>query len=146
MTPVSLGPDETKTMAQLHAAAFPERDAWSARAFRELVSLPSNSAFGIADKQTLHALLLVQFTDPELEILTIATVPEARRQGFAKLLIAHAEQKFRPEKSMLDVAADNLGAIAFYNSLGFSEDARRKGYYKRLEGQRIDAILMSKLS
>ena len=54
------------------------------------------------------------------------------------------ERELRPEKSMLDVAADNLGAIAFYESLGFFAEGRRIGYYKRLEGNRIDAILMTK--
>lgn len=144
MTPVLLGSDHVEPMAQVHAAAFSEHEAWTANAFLDLIRLSSTAALGIKDGQTLNALLLVQFADPELEILTIATAPDARRQGLARHLIAHAEQQFRPQKMMLDVAADNVGAIAFYNSLGFREDARRKGYYKRLEGARVDAILMSK--
>ena len=144
MTPILLGPDHVQAMATLHASAFSDQEAWSANAFLDLVILPSTTAFGIGNGSTLRAVLLVQWADPELEILTVATAPEARRQGLAEHLIAHAEQQFQPEKTMLDVAADNLGAIAFYNSLGFVEDARRKGYYKRLEGQRVDAILMSK--
>ena len=146
MTLTLLGPDHVGAMADLHASAFSAQEAWTASALLDLVILPSSSAFGLFDGGNLRALLLVQFADPELEILTIATAPDARRQGLANQLIAHAERKFGPSKTMLDVAADNVGAIAFYNSLGFLEDARRKGYYNRLEGQRVDAILMSKLN
>lgn len=145
MTPEQLAPDHAEAMAKLHAAVFPAPDAWSQSAFRDLLQMPTALAYGVwAEGGVLAAMLLIQYTAPELEILTIATDPAHQRQGLARRLIRHAERELRPAKSMLDVAADNSGAIAFYESLGFFAEGRRKGYYKRLEGDRVDAILMTK--
>jgi ribosomal-protein-alanine N-acetyltransferase len=144
MTPEQLTPDHAEAMAKLHAAAFPAPDAWSESALRDLVQMPTALAYGVWTGEELAAMFLIQYTGPELEILTIATDPTHRRQGLARRLLRHAERELRPAKSMLDVAADNSGAIAFYESLGFFAEGRRKGYYKRLEGDRVDAILMTK--
>ena len=95
----------------------------------------------------LVSFLVAQVVAGEAEILTLATDPEARRQGFAQRLLAQMEKRLHPSglsKWLLDVAADNQGARAFYEALGFQTDGRRKDYYKRLEGSRVDAILMSK--
>lgn len=144
MTLARLTPEHVDAMARLHAEAFPASEVWSGSAFCDLIQSPTARAYGIWAHEKLAALLMVQYVNPELEILTIATTPTHRRRGLAQRLIQHAERELRPEKSMLDVAADNLGAIAFYESLGFFAEGRRTGYYKRLEGNRIDAILMTK--
>lgn len=144
MTVSRLGIEHIDAMADLHAAAFPKPEAWEAQAFHDLLSVPTTQAFGVWEDPALVALLLVQFIDPELEVLTIATAPAMRRQGLARRLIEQVERELQPQKSMLDVAADNLSAIAFYETQGFFADGRRTGYYKRLEGERVDAILMTK--
>ena len=144
MTCTHLAAEHVGEMARLHAAAFPASEAWRESAVRDLIQIPTTHAYGFWAGEALAAMLLVQFVTPDLEILTIATNPDYRRQGLAQRLIHHAEGELNPEKTMLDVAADNLGAIAFYESLGFFPDGRRTGYYKRLEGDRVDAILMTK--
>ena len=45
---------------------------------------------------------------------------------------------------LLDVAAINTSAVAFYTALGFTQDGNRRQYYTLRDGKRSDAILMSK--
>ena len=142
-----LGPERSSLLAQLHAEAFPPEEAWNEAAFEGLLSRASTRAFGMERDAGLAAFLLVQFVHPEAEILTLATAPDFQRLGLAQTLVRNTESELRQqglEKWLLDVAADNLPAIAFYRKIGFEEDGRRAGYYNRLEGSRIDAILMSK--
>lgn len=142
---LSLG--DAAAMAALHAAAFPASEAWPVNAFNDLVAQQTTITAGLFIGGDLHAMLVAQFVASEAEILTLATAPVARRRGFAEKLLSDLEQRLRPKgltKWLLDVAADNVGAIAFYEKQGFQVDGRRSNYYHRLEGQQIDAILMSK--
>lgn len=143
MTIVSLTPSMGEPLAALHARAFSGSEAWSASAIEASLQQSVNSGFGIDDGR-IQSFIIIQTVADAAEILTIATDPEAQRQGFAKRLLVHIEQRIRPQKVMLEVAQDNPGAIAFYERAGFTKDGCRPEYYRRLEGPRIDAILMSK--
>lgn len=134
-------------MAALHASAFPQDEAWSLSAFKTLLVLPSVRAFGIGDAAGLDALCIVQVAAGDGEILTLATAPSVRRKGYASALLKAAGQilgQLGTGRFLLEVAADNHVARAFYLTLGFKTDGRRKNYYKRLDGVRIDAILLSR--
>lgn len=138
---------EAGQMAQLHAAAFDPAEAWGQDAFRGLLSQPATQAQGVFAGEVLIAMIVVQFAAGEGEILTLATDPAQRRKGLARLLVADMTQKLATQgltRWLLDVAADNRPALEFYRSLGFQVDATRRNYYNRLEGQRVDAMLMSK--
>lgn len=142
---LSLG--DAAEMAELHSVAFPASEAWPINAFKDLVAQQTTTTAGLVIDGDLQAMLVAQFVAGEAEILTLATAPAVRRCGFAGKLLSDVEQRLRPSgltKWLLDVAADNVGAIAFYEKHGFQVDGRRSNYYNRLEGQRIDAILMSK--
>lgn len=134
-------------MAKIHADLFMQDDAWDTAAIEDLLALPTTHARGIRADNALVAFIIVQFIPPEAEILTLATASSFQRRGLAGQLIDDLQNELAPQglqKWLLDVAADNLSAVAFYRKKGFQEDGRRPGYYKRLEGTRIDAILMSK--
>ncbi|MEM1147343.1 MAG: GNAT family N-acetyltransferase [Pseudomonadota bacterium] len=140
-------PSDAAQMAHVHAAAFANDAPWTGAAIGAMLERPEIRALGIWDGAQLVAFILIQCVDNTSEILTLATHPDHRRQGFARALILDLERQ--PEASgllnwWLDVAADNSGAIAFYQALGFRIDGRRPKYYARLEGRRVDAILMSK--
>lgn len=144
---VDLGLADSARMADIHRAAFPSDQAWRACQFEDLLKQPSVRARGMTERGEIQALVLFQIAVDQAEILTIATVPSARRQGFASALLADTEGRLIGEdmvKWWLEVAEDNHGAVEFYQSLGFKPDGRRPNYYKRLEGNRVDAILMSK--
>lgn len=139
--------EDAERMAVLHKAAFPEGEQWDAAAFADLLALPSTHAYGIGADIGLKGLLVLQVAVDTADILTLAIAPAHRRQGFAgQLLIAAAQilgmKGF--ERFVLDVAADNDSAIAFYRAHGFIEDGVRKNYYGRLDGRRVDAMLMSR--
>ena len=139
--------DDAAAMADLHGAAFSTPEAWSIDSFMDLFAHSTTHAEGMIIDKRLQALLVVQFVAGEADILTLATAPAGRRRGFARQTLDGLEQRLRQSgltKWLLDVAADNAGAIAFYEKHGFQVDGRRSNYYKRLEGQRVDAILMSK--
>lgn len=134
-------------LAKLHAAAFATGEAWDRCAFETLMAQDSVLARGIIRKDELVSAILIQVAADQAEILTLATAPSHRRKGIARALLRGSETeliKMNINTWWLDVAADNQAGLKFYESLGFSVDGRRSGYYKRLEGNRVDAILMSR--
>ena len=69
----------------------------------------------------------------EAEVFTFAVAPKYRRQGHGAALISAAIDGIRSrgiKNLFLEVRESNLGAIAFYERLGFSRIGRRKVYYR----------------
>ena len=67
------------------------------------------------------------FTD-EYEILSIATHPTHRRKGVARALIHDFCSRHKGDV-FLEVRELNLGAIAFYEAMGFERTGIRHSYY-----------------
>lgn len=142
-----LGGERSSEMSDLHAACFAAHEVWTSSAFADLLSLPTTYARGIFEADKLRAFALIQFVAGDAEILTLATAPEARQRGLAREILQSLQEELAPlgfEKWLLEVAADNSGALSFYQRLGFQTDGERRNYYKRLEGDAVNAILMSK--
>ena len=128
-------------MAALHGRCFTTPRPWSAAAFAALLADPL--CFALTEP---GALLLGRAVAGEAELLTLATAPEARRQGIAARLLAGflAEAQTRSaETAFLEVAADNAAAIALYQAGGFATAGRRRGYYTRPDGPALDALVMT---
>lgn len=139
--------EDSQRLASLHAQAFDLHSQWDEKAFESLLVLGSTLCLGSENKGVLSGLLLIQKAPPDAEILTLATLPSLRRRGVASDLLRAGLQILRQTgagKIMLDVSEDNSGAIKFYRNHGFEEDGRRKNYYRRENGQRFAAILMSR--
>jgi [ribosomal protein S18]-alanine N-acetyltransferase len=69
----------------------------------------------------------------EAELLRLAVVPEERRRGVARTLVAEGFERLRREDvqiCFLEVRTDNSPAIALYERLGFTLTTRRKAYYR----------------
>ena len=129
-------------MAALHAAGFPMERAWTTAEFTGLLNLPGTRAFGDA-----RAFALTRIAADEVELLTMATAPNARRQGLARGLMAQwlqTAQEDGAQRAFLDVAADNRAALTLYVSCGFEQTALRKGYYARPGHPLVDALLMAR--
>lgn len=127
---------DTALLSALHAAAFPA--PWSQHAFGDLLDKSGAKAYG-----TSNGFILMQKPAAgESEILTLAVIPTARRQGLAGKLIAHALEALALKRVFLEVAADNHAARALYEKLGFIETGRRAAYYKKPDGSRVDGVLM----
>lgn len=134
--------DRLARLASVHQAAFaPASRGWSTA---EIATLASAGALFADDRD--RGFVLFSHAADEAELLTIAVHPDCRRQGLARELMATAREnlsKTGARTIFLEVAADNLVAIALYVALGFSAVGTRRGYYRRSSGARVDALMMS---
>lgn len=126
MTPLT--PAHAEALALLHAASFSPPERWPPQAFHTQLTLPHT--FGFLHPQ--GALALSRAVAGEAELLTLATHPDARRQGLAQTLLAAtlAEAARRGAATLfLEVAETNAPARALYARAGFTQLARRPNYY-----------------
>lgn len=130
-------------MARIHTASF-ER-GWSAEEIRELLDQPGGKSFVYEQDGKRAGFALVRFVADECEILAIAVDEAYKRRGIGRDLLAHVHfysQRDGIHQVFLEVAEDNLAAIALYAGAGYVENGRRKGYYRRWHGRRVDALTM----
>jgi ribosomal-protein-alanine acetyltransferase len=83
----------------------------------------------------------------EAQLLNLSVVPDARRQGLGRLLLAQFvddSRRLGAEQMFLEVRVGNAAAIALYESAGFMRIARRVAYYPPTPstGVREDALVM----
>jgi ribosomal-protein-alanine N-acetyltransferase len=134
------------TLVLLDKEYFPY-SPWSPAQFKEeFAGIPSTRFFelAISDNEIVgYAGVIAPGPDAVADILTITVIDGFRRQGIAKRLIADIEIYCQSKGSsavMLEVATDNTGAIALYETLGYSQISKRSNYY----GSKKDAFVMQK--
>ncbi len=129
-------------MAALMARALPGARGWSEAEFADLMQRNGAIVTGGA-----NAFVIGQAIAGEAEIFMVATAPDARRQGHARRALQDfhaAAQSAGADRVILDVAADNSGAIALYQRAGYRQIAERKDYYPRSESPAISALILEK--
>lgn len=132
-------------LSRIHSASF-ER-GWSAEELRGLLEQPGAKAFIYDIEGSRAGFTLIRCAADECEIITIAVDAAHQRKGIGRKLLAHAAAHAVREgakKLFLEVAEDNFAATALYESAGFAEHGRRKGYYRRWHGRRVDALMMTR--
>ena len=80
----------------------------------------------------------------ESDMMNVAVLPEARRQGIAERLILALVEKLKEKGSRclsLEVRASNEPAIKLYQNLGFQPAGRRPNYYRN---PKEDALILRK--
>lgn len=137
---------ELGALSKVHAACFPV-DPWAVRDFLELLAIRGASGHLASSAEIGIAAFILDLIGPEdAEILTLGVLPTARRGGLARALIADLVKRARHKgarRLLLEVAADNHGAIALYNSVGFVLLGERPGYY-RLPSGKADALIFGR--
>ena len=133
--------------AALHETAFAH--GWSEQEFESLLAARSCVCDGAfeGDGGPLAGFLLSRRAADEAEILTIAVAPRHRRRGVAGELLRRQMRRLAEAgaaRLFLEVAEDNVAALALYKSLGFREEGRRKGYYRRAEGPAANALVLAR--
>ncbi|MCW5752707.1 MAG: GNAT family N-acetyltransferase [Alphaproteobacteria bacterium] len=136
------GPPDAALISAMSARCFAE--PWSGELLASLLAQP-----GIAGHLALldggpAGFVLVQEVGGTAEILLVATLPEARRQGIGRRLLEIGLAAARARGAghcLLEVAEDDGGAVAFYRQAGFLPAGRRRGYYARPGGP-VDALVM----
>jgi ribosomal-protein-alanine N-acetyltransferase len=133
------GTGHAEAMAAIHAAAVPDGEAWDAGAIARQLALAGT--FGLLDPE--GGMVLARVAADEAEILALAVIPQARRQGRGAALLAAAEQRAAAGGARvmyLEVAEHNGAARALYARAGYVPAGRRRGYYR--DGS--DALVMQK--
>ena len=136
-------PAEAAALAAVHTSGF--ETPWTGDDFARFLADPVT--FGrVAETADgdLAGFILCRTIAGEAEILTVVVATDIRRRGVGTVLLAEAMAvaSARAEAMFLEVAADNPGAIALYAAAGFEAVGRRSGYYGRLVGGSVDAIVM----
>ena len=140
-----LSSDEIVAISRLQAECLDE--AWSADTLQDMIANQSAFGRGVFNGAACVCFCIYQPCADDCELLSIATASSHRGQGIAKALMSYGEAQARQsgfDRMLLEVAADNSGAIALYSDAGFKTDGLRKRYYRRPDGTRCDAVLMSK--
>jgi ribosomal-protein-alanine N-acetyltransferase len=136
-------PADAAALAAVHTSGF--ETPWTGDDFARFLADPVT--FGrVAETADgdLAGFILCRTIAGEAEILTVVVATDFRRRGVGMVLLAEAMAvaSARAEAMFLEVAADNPGAIALYTAAGFEAVGRRAGYYGRLAGGSVDAIVM----
>ena len=129
-------------IAQLEKCCF--SDPWSERSIASelenklafwLVALEGDMVVGYIGSQTVM---------DETDMMNVAVHPDYRRRGVAEALVNGLVaylQKTGSRCLTLEVRASNAPAIALYGKLGFTEQGRRKNYYRN---PKEDALILRK--
>jgi len=128
-------------LARLHAASFTTPRPWTEAELAGFLADPLCDLIARDD-----GFALIRTLAGESELLTIAVDPARRRRGLGRTLLDAALVRARArgaEAIFLEVAADNLAAIALYEAAGFQRSGTRPGYYRQADGFRIDALTMA---
>ncbi len=126
-------------MATLHAAAFADERTWSAVEFADILKNDHVRAF-----TQPHGFALTSTAGGDTELLMLAVHPDHRRKGIARQLTLQWLDTVSPfaDIAFLEVADDNLPALALYTELGFGISGRRTAYYARQNAPAADALIM----
>jgi [ribosomal protein S18]-alanine N-acetyltransferase len=141
LTPVpALG---AEPLAALHRACFPE-DPWNAAAMAAILALRGFFGRLAWEGEAPVGFALALDLQGECEILSLGTLPQHRRAGIARTLLAEVcreARERRAEFAALEVAIDNTAARALYAGFGFTEVGSRPKYYRRGNAL-IDAVIL----
>ena len=122
---VRLAIEDAPALSSLESRCFAL--PWTEQAFAEAFAGKTFHAFGIRETASplspreLAGYIAVYHTPDEVEILNIAVREDRRRHGYGRLLMATALQ---------DAKESNAPAIHLYESFGFRQAGKRRGYYQ----------------
>jgi ribosomal-protein-alanine N-acetyltransferase len=133
-------------LASYEKQLFPYSPWNSAQFKEEFAGIPTTRYMSVAESGTTivgYCGVFLPAPGVEADILTVAVLPEYRRQGIAKEFMRQIEQWSHERGAsamMLEVEHSNESAIELYKSLGYMKISVRIDYY----GPGKDAFVMRK--
>lgn len=122
-----------------HAAALADIEAqqpraagWKKEGFESEIRQSCAQIYGEWQEEKLIGFLALRSAGGFAEILNIAVLPQAARQGIGFRLLAHALACLKEQKVCqvsLEVAQDNQAAVALYRKAGLCILGERKDFY-----------------
>lgn len=140
-----LAADDLATLVAFEARA--NDDAWSSVLLDSALNDESLEVWGRFEGKELTAVAIVSLTAFDAELQSISVLPARRRQGVARMMLAHVRVRAEAhgaQRLLLEVRESNLAAQNLYRQTGFAIDGQRRGYYRRADGSGENAVLMSR--
>lgn len=122
------GPAHAAALAAIHGEAFPPGERWGRDAMALQLELPG--VFALIDPR--GGMIIARVAADEAEILTLAVLPDHRRHGLARGLLAEAASVAAAHGAValfLEVALRNIPARGLYDAAGFTLVGQRRRYY-----------------
>jgi ribosomal-protein-alanine N-acetyltransferase len=135
-------PSDLEQVAKIERVSF--SDPWSFETFSAALAL-RHMRFLVAEERAsvgegggsepqLVGYVVALMTAEEGEVADVAVAPTARRRGVARALLDRVTAQAMEtgvRALYLEVRESNHAARALYESLGFAQVGRRRGYYQR---------------
>jgi [ribosomal protein S18]-alanine N-acetyltransferase len=140
--------DDLDTVVVLELEVFSSR-AWSPRSVEEeFVALGETRQMWLAEvaddgRTKAVGYAVGRYVDDVADLQRVAVLPSRRRLGIGRDLVDRVVGGAKDRgcsRVLLEVAADNIAAIALYEGDGFREIDRRPRYY----GGDVDAVIMQR--
>ncbi len=136
--------DDAAALSVLHNASF--REGWTRDDFTTWLARSEAICLVAEQAGEVVAFGLALASGSDAELLTIASVPALRGQGFGRRIMQGLQEEAASrglDRWILEVARTNLPALGLYKSEGFVEIGVRKDYYPG-EAGRVDALVMAR--
>ncbi len=130
-------------VAALEAICF--RDPWSEASVRSELTNPLSLWLVAVEDDAVAGYIGSQTVMDESDMMNVAVHPDHRRRGIAESLVTALCDALKQKGSSsltLEVRSSNLGAIALYEKLGFTQVGLRKNYYRN---PKEDALILRKI-
>jgi len=108
-------------------------DPWSAQSIGDAIQSGTSRAFVAEHRTDVVGYILARISGREGEILDLAVLPRARRQGIARDLLGTVSEALREagvQEVYLEVRESNQPAIALYQAEGYRPMGMRPHYYR----------------
>jgi ribosomal-protein-alanine N-acetyltransferase len=136
---------DVPALVALELELFP-LDAWvEATWWGELAGRPRRDYVVIRDAEGLVGYAGLDHGGEVADVTTVAVAPRAQGTGLGRRLLAELEHRAAARGAasvMLEVRADNAGALALYEGSGYAVLSTRPRYYQPGD---VDALVMRKL-
>jgi ribosomal-protein-alanine N-acetyltransferase len=127
--PASLS--DVGALAALEQSCF--SDPWSAVGIRETMQYETARSFVAQESGRIVGYVMARISGQEGEILDLAVVPEKRRRGIGRSLLATVREALQSggvREMYLEVRESNRPAIELYRAQGFRPVGLRPRYYR----------------
>jgi [ribosomal protein S18]-alanine N-acetyltransferase len=137
---------DADAVAKLHAKSFYR--GWPRQDIEAYLIDPDTPTLVACNaRRDIAGFAMLRHLGDDVELMTIAVDRKFQGKGIGEALMraCFEDLMMTPAKRMiLEVAADNPGAIRLYQKLGFKKISERKGYYARADGEPATALVMAR--